>query len=77
MKLDLDYKLNIMNGALLIYESLKDDINLAEVLIDEIIKEYVSNEQYEEAAVIVNTRVMVQESANDRNCTVYPRTPEI
>lgn len=77
MKLELDYKLNIMNGALLIYESLKDEIDLAEALIDEIINEYVSNEQYEEAAVIVNTRVMVQESTNDRNCTVYPRSVEI
>lgn len=77
MKLDLDYKLNIMNGALLIYESLKNEMDLAEALIDEIIKEYVNNEQYEEAAVVVNTRVMIQESTNDRNCTVYPRDPEI
>lgn len=77
MKLELDYKLNIMNGVLMIYESFKKESQLAEEVIDAIINEYVDNEQYEEAAVVVNTRVMVQESTNDRNCTLYPRDPEI
>ena len=76
-KLDFDYKMNILNGALLIYESFRGQRELADEIVDAIIEEYVGEEMYEEASVMIQARTMVNDSRNERNCTVFPREPEI
>lgn len=77
MKIGFEQKMTLLNGVLMIYEALKDNINLAEEMVDAILEDYVEAEQYEEASVVLSARTMFQESTNDRNCTVYPRGVEI
>ena len=77
MKAEFNDRITLLNGVLMIYETLKDNIDLAEGMVDAILEDYVEAEQYEEAAVVLSARTMFQESKNDRNCTVYPRGVEI